>query len=102
MVKRGNKMGTNTDLLAYFEKDLFEIKQIIKLNLKNIDAITTTLLDSLAATDGKMIRGIFVFIGGAFSEINKSKLFNISAGIELLHLATLLHDDVIDDSDLRR
>lgn len=95
-------MFTNTDLLAYFDKDLFEIKQIIKLNLKNRDTNTAALLSSLAATDGKMIRAIFVLIGGAFSELDKTKLFNISAGIELLHLATLVHDDVIDDSDLRR
>lgn len=95
-------MVTNTNLLAYFEKDLIEIKQIIKLNLKNRDVITTNLLDSLATTDGKMIRAIFVMIGGAFTEIEKIKLYNISAGIELLHLATLVHDDVIDDSDLRR
>lgn len=95
-------MLTNVNLLDYFEKDLIEIKKIIKFNLKNRDRCTESLLDSLASTDGKLIRAIFVLIGGSFSRIEKSKLLNISAGIELLHLATLVHDDVIDDSDLRR
>ena len=89
-------------ILNYFEKDLFEIKEIIKLSLKNRDAHTENLLDILSATDGKMIRAIFILIGGSFGKLTKTKLFNISAGIELLHLATLVHDDVIDDSDLRR
>jgi len=92
----------NIDYLNYFENDLFEIKKIIKLTLKNRDTHTENLLDNLSSTDGKMIRAIFILIGGSFGKIDKNKLFNISAGIELLHLATLVHDDVIDDSNLRR
>lgn len=102
MVKRGTNMVTAKYLFTYFENDLQEVKQIIKSNLKNKDTITSDLLESLAATDGKMVRAIFVLIGGAFSEMNKNEILNIAAGIELLHLATLVHDDVIDDSNLRR
>lgn len=103
MVKRGTKMLVgNIDYLNYFENDLSVIKKITKLSLKNRDTLTDNLLDNLSATDGKMIRAIFVLIGGSFGEIDKNKLFNISAGIELLHLATLVHDDVVDDSNLRR
>jgi len=92
----------NVDYLNHFEKDLFEIKEIIKLNLKNRDSHTENLLNNLSTSNGKMIRAIFILIGGSFGEVDKNKLFNISAGIELLHLATLVHDDVIDDSNLRR
>ena len=60
-MKRGKKMFTNTDLLAYFDKDLFEIKQIIKLNLKNRDAVTKNLLDSLSATDGWVFERDFLY-----------------------------------------
>jgi heptaprenyl diphosphate synthase len=95
-------MITSTNLYDYFENDLSEIKNIITLNLKNRDSSTSTLLNSLAATEGKMIRAIFTLIGGSFGEIDKSKLYNIAAGIEILHLATLVHDDIIDDSGLRR
>jgi len=103
MVKRGNKMLVgNIDYLNHFEKDLFQIKDIIKSSLKNRDSHTENLLNNLSATDGKMIRAIFILIGGSFGKLEKNKLFNISAGIELLHLATLIHDDVIDDSNLRR
>jgi heptaprenyl diphosphate synthase len=103
MVKRGNKMlMEKINYLDYFEDDLIEIREIIKLNLKSNDTNTINLLNKLAATDGKMIRAIFILIGGAFGNIEKIKLLNLSCGIELLHLATLLHDDIIDDSDLRR
>lgn len=88
--------------LDYFEEDLIKIREIIKLNLGNKDKNTVKLLNRLAATEGKMIRAIFILIGGAFGNIDKKRLLNISSGIELLHLATLVHDDIIDDSDLRR
>ena len=90
-------LAENINYLTYFEDDLCEIKEIIKLSLKNRDTHTQNLLDSLSAIDGKMIRAIFILIGGSFGKINKNKLFNIAAGIELLHLATLVHDDVIDE-----
>ena len=95
-------LAENINYLNYFEDDLCEIKEIIKLSLKNRDTHTENLLANLSAIDGKMIRAIFILIGGSFGKINKNNLFNIAAGIELLHLATLVHDDIIDDSDLRR
>ncbi|WP_160688701.1 polyprenyl synthetase family protein [Clostridium sp. C2-6-12] len=88
--------------LDYFEDDLIKIREIIELNLDNKDKNTVNLLNNLAATEGKMIRAIFILIGGAFGNIERKSLLNLSSGIELLHLATLVHDDIIDDSNLRR
>lgn len=53
---------------------------------------------------GKMLRPAFFLM---FSEIgpekkDDSKLIPLAASLELLHVATLIHDDVIDDSPLRR
>ena len=50
--------------LDYFEEDLIKIREIIKLNLGNKDKNTVKLLNRLAATEGKMIRAIFILIGG--------------------------------------
>jgi heptaprenyl diphosphate synthase len=58
-------------------------------------------LTTLFNGNGKLLRpGLFLMAAqfGKFQE----KLYNLAAALEMLHLATLIHDDVIDDSPLRR
>lgn len=51
---------------------------------------------------GKQVRPLFVFLTAKlFGEIGE-KTHNAAALIELLHTATLVHDDVVDDADMRR
>ncbi|MBC2580410.1 polyprenyl synthetase family protein [Clostridium sp. DJ247] len=89
-------------LLKYFNRDLAEIKKIAKDSLENKNSTTSTLINDLPIDNGKMLRAIFVLIGGGFGKIDKDKLKRISAAIEILHLATLVHDDIIDESNIRR
>jgi geranylgeranyl pyrophosphate synthase len=58
----------------------------------------------LFSLGGKRLRPIFtLLIARAFSlDPKDARLTQIAAGIELIHLATLLHDDIIDNSPLRR
>lgn len=90
------------DLIGMFGGDLTELKRIIRYNLKDSDNDVENLLSELAADEGKLIRGIFTLIGGSFGKIEKERLLKISAAVELLHLATLVHDDIIDESNIRR
>lgn len=64
-------------------------------------------LSQYVARPGKMLRPGFVLIGswagrGRPDEPADARLVQIAAAIEVLHLATLIHDDVIDDADRRR
>ena len=95
-------MPTNINYLEFFDKDLLEIKKIMLSNLKDKDKNVQSLINNLGAINGKMIRAILVLIGGSFGKAEKNNLFNISAAVEILHLATLVHDDIVDDSNLRR
>lgn len=56
----------------------------------------------LAASGGKRLRPLFVLLGGAFGRAPDPCLTRIAAAMELLHMATLVHDDVIDDAPVRR
>lgn len=61
-----------------------------------------TIMTYIVKRKGKQIRPIFVFFSaGLFSGINDSTYRGASL-VELLHTATLVHDDVVDDSDERR
>jgi heptaprenyl diphosphate synthase len=51
---------------------------------------------------GKRIRPVFVLLAGKFGHYDINLLKNVAVALELIHMASLVHDDVIDDADLRR
>ncbi|MGT2950114.1 farnesyl pyrophosphate synthetase [Streptococcus cuniculi] len=60
---------------------------------------------ALNSAGGKYLRPAFFFLFEAFGDaarLDKEQLVTAAASLEVLHLATLVHDDVIDDSPLRR
>lgn len=59
-------------------------------------------LEHLLSAGGKRIRPTIVFLVGGLFSADKEKLTTLGAAIEMLHTATLVHDDLIDGSLLRR
>jgi geranylgeranyl pyrophosphate synthase len=59
-------------------------------------------LGHLLSSGGKRVRPAVALLTGGMLGGNKSQLITLSAAIELLHTATLVHDDLIDGSLLRR
>ncbi|WP_071461238.1 heptaprenyl diphosphate synthase component II [Bacillus massilinigeriensis] len=51
---------------------------------------------------GKRIRPVFVLLGAKFGNYSIEEVKNVATALELIHMASLVHDDVIDDADLRR
>jgi octaprenyl-diphosphate synthase len=61
-----------------------------------------TIMTYIVKRKGKQIRPIFVFFSASlFNGVNDST-YRAASLVELLHTATLVHDDVVDDSDERR
>ena len=56
----------------------------------------------LIAAGGKRFRAMLVLLAGYFGDPTDPRLIGGSVSIELVHLATLYHDDVIDEADSRR
>lgn len=81
--------------MADFEK---KFRQSMKSKVMLLDKITGYIV----RRKGKQMRPLFVFLSaGATGSINEST-FRGASLIELLHTATLVHDDVVDNSDKRR
>jgi len=79
---------------------LFEKKFRNSLNSKI--PLLDKILHYIVKRKGKQMRPMFVFLTGKlFGNINESS-FRAASLIELLHTATLVHDDVIDDANMRR
>lgn len=87
------KLGKKLDLTTDF------IHQEVKI--QNLD-ISKMIVD--LTSGGKMLRPAFFLLFSDFGTTKKTtqELIPLAASIEILHVATLIHDDVIDDSPLRR
>ncbi|NND77540.1 MAG: polyprenyl synthetase family protein [Flavobacteriales bacterium] len=73
-------------------------KQSMRSQVPLLDRITYYIVKS----KGKQLRPVFVFLSSKMiGEINKSS-FNAASFIEIIHTASLVHDDVVDDSNIRR
>lgn len=65
-------------------------------------AVTNSFLEFLGSCRGKMMRPILILLSAkSFGPIPKG-VYNVAAALELLHQGSLIHDDVVDDSDERR
>ena len=62
----------------------------------------SALLRHVLQTEGKRIRPALVLLSGKLGDYNLDRLVPLATAVELLHTATLVHDDVIDNSHTRR
>ena len=82
------------------EMSLFEnkFKESLKTNVSLLDKI----MHYIIKRKGKQMRPMFVFLcSKLFNNVNEST-YTAASLIELLHTATLVHDDIIDESNFRR
>lgn len=56
----------------------------------------------LLRAGGKRLRPVFVLLASKFGHYNYEKIKDVAVALELIHTASLVHDDVIDDADVRR
>ena len=81
--------------MAEFEK---KFRQSMRSNVMLLDKITQYIV----RRKGKQMRPLFVFLSaGSVGKIDEAT-YRGAALIELLHTATLVHDDVLDEADQRR
>ena len=79
---------------------LFEEK--FKKNMKSHVPLLNKIMHYIIKRKGKQMRPMFIFLTAKLhGEINNST-YRAASLIELLHTATLVHDDVVDDANIRR
>ena len=83
------------DEMAQFEAFF---KQSLKADTEPMD----TIMQYVTETKGKRLRPLLVLLSAKlFGEVNEQTL-RAASFVEMVHTATLIHDDVVDDSDQRR
>ncbi|NQU87762.1 MAG: polyprenyl synthetase family protein [Mariniphaga sp.] len=83
-------------------KELKDFEPYFKNSLKSDVPLLGTILNYIYRTKGKQLRPMFVFLSARLhGEINENSQL-AACSVELLHTATLVHDDVVDESYERR
>ena len=87
---------------APIEKELSDFIELFKDSLTTSDGLLSQALDHIKSRSGKRMRPILMLlIAKNFGVVNDATL-NAAVGLELLHTASLVHDDVVDESNERR
>jgi octaprenyl-diphosphate synthase len=88
--------------LALIADDMREVDLVIAQRLASGVPLVGTVSQYIISAGGKRLRpAIFLLMCGALGYTD-AKRFNMAAVVEFIHTATLLHDDVVDESTLRR
>lgn len=82
------------------EMDLFETK--FRESMKSAVPLLDKITHYIVKRKGKQIRPMFVFLTAKICGEMQESTYRASSLIELLHTATLVHDDVVDDANYRR
>lgn len=95
-------MTTLNNIKSPIQQELKDFEPYFKKSLQSDVPLLATILNFLYRTKGKQLRPIFVFLSAKLhGETNEFSQL-AACSVELLHTATLVHDDVVDESYERR
>ena len=89
-------------LYADLKSDLDVIEKELELAVNSSSHLLNDASLHLLQAGGKRIRPVFALLAAKFGNFDIEQIKKIAVPLELIHMASLVHDDVIDDSDLRR
>ncbi|GGF75187.1 heptaprenyl diphosphate synthase component 2 [Paenibacillus albidus] len=89
-------------MFGLLNKDMDQIEKELYRSVQGDDELLTETSMHLLKAGGKRLRPVFVLMGGKFGTYDLEKLKRVAVPLELIHSASLVHDDVIDDAELRR
>lgn len=95
-----------TDLSPRLEKDLadglFKVEDLLRSHIKGKYPLVEETAGHLAAAGGKRLRPLLTLIASQYGDPTRYEVIQAAVVAELTHLATLYHDDVMDEAPLRR
>ncbi len=89
-------------LTSSVQDDLDQVERAIAFSLKSDNLYIRQIVDYMAGANGKRLRPALALLSAkAFGEVAEP-VVALAASLEMIHVATLIHDDIIDHSDVRR
>ena len=91
------------NISVHIKQDVVIFNQTFKDNLKSDVKIINYVINYISKKKGKQFRALICLLCSRLTLKNPNHLTFLSASaVEILHVATLLHDDVVDDAKIRR
>ncbi|OOG41184.1 polyprenyl synthetase family protein [Polaromonas sp. A23] len=88
--------------LALIADDMNAVDAVIARRLSSEVPLVSQVSQYIVAAGGKRLRPALLLLMCGALEYRREQRFNLAAVVEFIHTATLLHDDVVDESTLRR
>ena len=94
---------TKTDILALIRPDMERLNEVVRTTLHSEVPLVNQVAEYLINAGGKRLRpAIHLLLTRALQKTCPDTAYTLAAVVEFIHTSTLLHDDVVDESDLRR
>ena len=91
------------DIFLLISNDLKEVEDVIEKNIQSPVPLVYEIASYLLGSGGKRLRpSVLLLSSGACGLLKGKERINAAAALELIHTATLLHDDVVDEAEMRR
>lgn len=95
-------MGLIDEIRLPIQSELHNFKRIFADSLKSDNALISSIHDYILEGSGKLLRPILVLLSAKLCGIVNNETYNGALSLELLHNASLIHDDVVDETFERR
>lgn len=95
-------MDSLSNIQSSIEAELAQMNGIIRDSLKSDNDLMDAVVTNYLLTKGKQIRPIMVILSAKFFGNINDHVLHAGAALEMLHNASLIHDDVVDETSLRR
>ncbi|MDH4224927.1 MAG: polyprenyl synthetase family protein [Deltaproteobacteria bacterium] len=89
-------------LIGEFSGDLQQVEKEILHHLNTEIPLLNDVAKHILSSGGKRLRPVILILASRMFQSQNPNNYKAAAAVEFLHTATLLHDDVVDDADLRR
>ncbi|MGD6856937.1 heptaprenyl diphosphate synthase component II [Bacillus infantis] len=89
-------------MYSFLDSDINIIEQSLEETVQAESPLLRNASMHLLQAGGKRIRPVFVLLSAKFGSYDISEIKKVAVALELIHMASLVHDDVIDDAELRR
>lgn len=91
-----------TTIFALVQEDLAEVENTLKRAVETEQPLMRRLLALVLPGSGKRLRPALALLCGRINERRPEPLVSFAAALEMLHTATLVHDDIVDEAEVRR
>ncbi|MDE1162523.1 MAG: polyprenyl synthetase family protein [Acidobacteriaceae bacterium] len=95
-------IATSAEVLDLLRDDLLAVEQEFTTQSQSPVRVVTDIAEYLIAGGGKRIRPLLLLLAAKALGCTSESRIRLGAVVEMLHTATLVHDDIIDDASTRR